>query len=75
MGRVGPRSLKRATTEIAAQLREQRIEGVVSVAKHSSGPEIIIYVRRLTPRLRKLVPETWQGIPVTLRQTGPILPA
>jgi len=75
MGSVGPRLLKRAAKEIAAQLRERRIDGVVAIARHPSGPEIIVYVRQLTPLLRKHVPATWNGVPVTLRKTGSILPA
>jgi len=75
MGSLGPRLLKRTAKEIAALLRERRLDGVVAIARPPTGPEIIVYVRRLTPLLRQHVPETWNGVPVTLRQSGPILPA
>jgi hypothetical protein len=50
------------------------VAGVVGTAEGECAgkPCILVLVERLTPALRQAIPSELEGIPVEIRETGPI---
>jgi hypothetical protein len=54
--------------------RLMALPGVVGTAEGSSGgrPCILVLVERLAPSLRREIPAELDGVPLEIRETGPI---
>jgi hypothetical protein len=64
-----------AAEQLATDLRDRQVQGIVAVGVRQTTPEIIVYVLRITPALKQAIPTSWQDVPVTIKRHGAIRPA
>jgi hypothetical protein len=69
---VSPPSVTQVLERYSGRLMSLR--GVVGTAEGSCAgkPCVLVLVDRLTPELRKKIPEELEGIPVDVRETGAV---
>ena len=75
METVEPLDVDDAARQLASELKRRHVLGIVAVGVRHGTPEIIVYVVRVTPQLRHAIPESWKGVPVTMKRSGSISPA
>jgi hypothetical protein len=62
-----------AARELGAELR--RLNVIALIGLNRQVPELIVYLVRLTPLTRRLIPKVWQTFPVRVIKSGPVSPA